>query len=120
MNNFAPDLIEVQEQVHSLTQEELDFLQSEYTRLRNLVDSGEYELTIEDQKVILQWRRADRETKFILNKAKPVKEKVVRVKKPKKLSQKALGLLYLKELQGETLTSEEERNRTFTLTGEIT
>jgi hypothetical protein len=119
MNDFAPDLIEVKEQVHSLSQEELDFLQSEYTRLKNLVDSVEYELTIEDQRTILQWRRADRETKFILNKAKPVKEKAVKIKKPKKLSQKALGLLYLKELKGEALTSEEERNRTFTLTGEI-
>jgi hypothetical protein len=120
INNFAPYLIEVKEQVYSLSQEELDFLQSEYIRLKTLIDSGEYELTIEDQKVILQWRRADREIKFILNKAKPVKEKTIRVKKPKKLSQKVLGLLYIKELQEEVLTAEEERNRTFTLTGEIT
>lgn len=122
MNQFAPDEIVTTEPVHSLSQEELDTLQQEYNRLKALVDSGEYELTIEDQKVILQWRRANRETKFILNKIKikVVKEaKATRVKKPKKLSQKALGLLYIKELQGVALTEEEERNRVFTLTGEI-
>ena len=124
MNNFAPDLIEIAapvEQVHSLTQEELDALQAEYNRIKTLVDSGSYEMTLEDQKVILSWRRADRETKFILNrtKEKVKKDKVVRVKKPKKLSQKALGLIYLKELNGEEVTPEEERNRVFTLTGEI-
>jgi len=122
MNQFAPDEIVTTEPVHSLSQEELDSLQQEYNRLKALVDSGEYELSLEDQKVILQWRRADRETKFILNKVKAKTEKEAkapRVKKPKKLSQKALGLLYIKELQGEVLTEEEERNRVFTLTGEI-
>jgi predicted nuclease with TOPRIM domain len=122
MNKFAPDEIVIIEPVHSLSEEELDRLQQEYNRLKSLVDSGEYELTLEDQKVILQWRRADRETKFILNKIKVKTEKeakVPKVKKPKKLSQKALGLLYIKELQGEALTEEEERNRVFTLTGEI-
>lgn len=121
MNEFAPiDTSEVKEPVHSLSEEELDILSKEYTRLRALVNSGEYELTIEDQKTILQWRRADRETKFILNKTK-VKEKKDKVakpskpKKPKKLSQKALSLIYMKELKGESLTEEEEINRAFTL-----
>ena len=123
MNQFAPiDIITIQEQVHSLTQEELDSLQQEYSRLKALVDSGDYELSLNDQKVILQWLRADRETKFILNKVKAKAEKIAKepkVKKPKKLSQKALGLIYLKELKGEELTEEENRNRVFTLTGEI-
>lgn len=123
MNDFAPiDTSEIKEPVHTLTEEELDALAKEYTRLRTLVDSGEYELTIEDQKVILQWRRADRETKFILNKTKvkekkeaKAKDKVVKPKKPKKLTQKALSLIYMKELKKEPLTEEEEINRAFTL-----
>lgn len=125
MNNFAIDIEQLDsEPVHSLTNEELEHLKQEYTRLKNLVDSGGYELTLQDQRTILQWRRADRETKFILNKVKPKavkekKEKVPKVKKPKKLSQKALGLLYIKQLQGEELTEEEIRNMKFTL-GETT
>lgn len=126
MNEFAPiDTSEVKEPVHTLTEEELDKLSKEYTRLRALVDSGNYELTIDDQKIILQWRRADRETKFILNKTK-VKEKkesktkVPKPKKPKKLTQKALSLIYMKELKKEPLTEEEEINRAFTLGIEYT
>jgi len=120
MNDFTVDLTVLnQEPVHTLSQEELDSLQASYNKLKALVDSGTYELTLEDQRTILQWRRADRETKFILQKAKPVKEKVVRVKKPKKLSNKAMGLLYLKEIKGEELTEEEKRNKHFTETREI-
>ena len=79
MNQFAPiDIITIQEQVHSLTQEELDSLQQEYSRLKALVDSGDYELSLNDQKVILQWLRADRETKFILNKVKAKAEKIAK------------------------------------------
>src|SRR5574343_1231095 len=121
MNNFAIDIEQLDsEPVHSLTNEELEHLKQEYTRLKNLVDSGGYELTLQEQRVILQWRRADRETKFILNKvkAKPVKpvkaDKVPKPKKPKKLTQKALSLLYMRELKGEVLTEEEIRNRKYT------
>lgn len=118
MNDFAPDLEQLDTQlVHSLSEEELDSLRKEYIRIKSLVDAGDYNLTLQDQRTILRWRRADRETKFILNKvtAKPKKEKVVKVKKPKKLSQKALGLLYIRQMKGEVLTEEEIRNMKFTL-----
>lgn len=118
MNDFAPDLEQLDNQlVHSLSEEELDALRKEYIRIKNLVDAGDYNLTLQDQRTILRWRRADRETKFILNKvtAKPKKEKVVKVKKPKKLSQKALGLLYIRQMKGETLSDDEIRNMKFTL-----
>lgn len=119
MNQFAPiDVITTQEQVHSLTQEELDSLQQEYNRLKALVDSGEYELGLNDQKIILQWRRADRLTKFLLVKTKIASEKVAKMpkpRKPKKLSQKKLGLIYLKELNNEELTKEEMEDRDYTM-----
>ena len=124
MSNFSINLEELPdgvEQVHSLSKEELDNLQSQYEKLKYALENDNYELTIEDQKVILSWRRADRETKFILNKVKEkvVKEKVVRVKKPKKLSKKALGIILIKEMNNEEITEEENRNKHFTLTGEI-
>ena len=78
-----------------------------------------YELTLEDQKIILDWRRVDREVKFILNKKSEKVVRVAKVKKPKKLSRKALGELILKEIRGENLTGDELRNKTYTLTGEI-
>jgi hypothetical protein len=117
MDNFKPDLETLgSEPVHSLSSDELEQLKQEYERLKKLVNSG-HVLTLQDQRTILQWRRADRETKFILNqvKEKPVKEKVVKVKKPKKLGKKALGLLLIKQMKKEELTEEETRNMKFTL-----
>ena len=119
---FDADLSEpeVKEPVHSLTEEELDVLNKRYYELRNLIDNTDYELTITDQRDLVQWRRAFRETKFILNaaKAKVVKEKVVKVKKPKKLSKKALGMLMIQEMnlpEGEILSLEDRRNMKYTL-----
>jgi hypothetical protein len=112
---------ETTEVIHSLLEEELTLLDQRYQELKHKVTTEGYEMTLEDQKLVVDWVRANRETKFILN-AKTVKEKkekVVKVKKPKKLTQKALGLLLMRELAGELLTDEEKRNKEFTLTGEI-
>jgi hypothetical protein len=112
---------ETTEIIHSLSEEELAILDQRYQELKHKVTTESYEMTLEDQKLVVDWVRANRETKFILN-AKTVKEKkekVVKVKKPKKLTQKALGLLLMRELAGELLTDEEKRNKEFTLTGEI-
>ena len=112
---------ETTEVIHSLLEEELAILDQKYQELKHKVTTEGYEMTLEDQKLVVDWLRANRETKFILN-AKTVKEKkekVVKVKKPKKLTQKALGLLLMRELAGELLTDDEKRNKEFTLTGEI-
>jgi hypothetical protein len=112
---------ETTEIIHSLSEEELAILDQRYQELKHKVTTESYEMTLEDQKLVVDWVRANRETKFILN-AKTVKEKkekVVKVKKPKKLTQKALGLLLMRELAGEVLTDDEKRNKEFTLTGEI-
>jgi hypothetical protein len=112
---------ETTEVIHSLPEEELAILDQKYQELKHKVTTEGYEMTLEDQKLVVDWVRANRETKFILN-AKTVKEKkekVVKVKKPKKLTQKALGLLLMRELAGEVLTDDEKRNKEFTLTGEI-
>jgi hypothetical protein len=112
---------ETTEVIHSLLEEELAILDQKYQELKHKVTTEGYEMTLDDQKLVVDWVRANRETKFILN-AKTVKEKkekVVKVKKPKKLTQKALGLLLMRELAGELLTDEEKRNKEFTLTGEI-
>jgi hypothetical protein len=112
---------ETTEIIHSLSEEELAILDQRYQELKHKVTTESYEMTLEDQKLVVDWVRANRETKFILN-AKTVKEKkekVVKVKKPKKLTQKALGLLLMRELAGELLTDDEKRNKEFTLTGEI-
>jgi hypothetical protein len=113
--------VETTEVIHSLSEEELSLLDQKYQELKHKVTTESYEMTLEDQKLVVDWLRANRETKFILN-AKAVKEKkekVVKVKKPKKLTQKALGLLLMRELAGEVLTDDEKRNKEFTLTGEI-
>jgi hypothetical protein len=113
--------VDTTEVIHSLPEEELALLDQKYQELKHKVTTEGYEMTLEDQKLVVDWLRANRETKFILN-AKTVKEKkekVVKVKKPKKLTQKALGLLLMRELAGELLTDEEKRNKEFTLTGEI-
>lgn len=113
--------VETTEVIHSLPEEELAVLDQKYQELKHKVTTEGYEMTLEDQKLVVDWLRANRETKFILN-AKAVKEKkekVVKVKKPKKLTQKALGLLLMRELAGEVLTDDEKRNKEFTLTGEI-
>jgi len=113
--------VETTEVIHSLSEEELALLDQKYQELKHKVTTESYEMTLEDQKLVVDWLRGNRETKFILN-AKTVKEKkekVVKVKKPKKLTQKALGLLLMRELAGELLTDEEKRNKEFTLTGEI-
>ena len=113
--------VETTEVIHSLSEEELTLLNQNHQELKHKVTTEGYEMTLEDQKLVVDWLRANRETKFILN-AKTVKEKkekVVKVKKPKKLTQKALGLLLMRELAGELLTDDEKRNKEFTLTGEI-
>jgi hypothetical protein len=113
--------VETTEVIHSLLEEELAILDQKYQELKHKVTTEGYEMTLDDQKLVVDWVRANRETKFILN-AKTVKEKkekVVKVKKPKKLTQKALGLLLMRELAGEVLTDDEKRNKEFTLTGEI-
>ncbi len=115
------ELEPVKELSHSLTEEELSILDQKYQELKHKVTTESYEMTLDDQKLVVDWVRANRETKFILN-AKTVKEKkekVVKIKKPKKLTQKALGLLLMRELAGELLTDDEKRNKEFTLTGEI-
>lgn len=111
-------------QEHSLSLEEKTILEYKFRELKRKVEQEGYEMGLEDQRLVVQWLRADRETKFILN-SKPVKEvkekaaKVPKVKAPKKLSQKAMGLLYLKEMQDLELSEEELKNKHFTLTGEI-
>jgi hypothetical protein len=125
MSKFAIDLNEVNVvQEHSLTDEQKKLLTDKFNALKHKVETEGYEMTLEDQRLVIEFLRADRETKFILNQkpAKVVREKVTKepkVKKPKKLTQKALGLLIMKELNGEELTEEELRNKHFTLTGEI-
>ena len=125
MSQFSINLNEVStEQAHSLTEEEKRVLSEKFQALKHKVETEGYEMTLDDQKLVVEWLRADRETKFILNQkpAKVVKEKVVKepkVKKPKKLTQKALGTILMKELSGEALTDEEARNKHFTLTGEV-
>lgn len=106
MSKFSIDLssIEEKEQVHSLTEQELEELRTAYNTLRSKAESGA-DLTLEEQRTIIRWMRADRETKFILNQ-KPVKEK-----KRKKLTKKEFNILLLKELQGEELTTEELEDR---------
>jgi hypothetical protein len=113
--------VETTEVIHSLSEEELVILDQRYQELKHKVTTEGYEMTLEDQKLVVDWLRANRETKFILNTktVKEKKEKVVKVKKPKKLTQKALGLLLMRELAGEVLTDDEKRNKEFTLTGEI-
>lgn len=115
MNNFAPDIEQLEvSPVHEYSEEEFNQLKIEYERIKALIDTQAHELTLEEQRTILKWRRADRETKFILNKTKPVKAKsdnrTPKVKKPKKLTKKALGLLYIKQLNGVELTEEEINN----------
>lgn len=121
--DFGIDLAKVQVDEHSLSPIEKAELERKFKTLKHKVEEEGYEMTLEDQRTVVQWLRADRETKFILNQ-KPIKvpkepkaPKAPKVKKPKKLSQKALGLLIMKELQGEELTEEELRNKNFTLTG---
>lgn len=112
---------------HSISAEERERLTKEFNELKRKVEQEGYELTLEDQRTIVMFLRADRETKFILNSKPPkvVKEKVERVPKepkvkaPKKLGQKALGTLILKEMNGEELSEDEKRNLHFTRTGEI-
>jgi hypothetical protein len=116
MNNFSIDLasIEEKELTHSLTEEQLEELRSEYNRLKAKAENGQ-DLTLEEQRTIIRWMRADRETKFILNhkpaKEKKIKEpkepKVPKEKKRKKLTKREFNIILLKELQGETLTEEE-------------
>jgi hypothetical protein len=111
------------ETVHSVSPEERLRLELAFKELKRKVEQEGYEMNLEDQRLVVQWLRVDRETKFILNSkpVKVVKERVARepkepkVKLPKKLSQKALGLLYLKEMQGVPLTEDELRNKNFTL-----
>jgi hypothetical protein len=124
MSKFAIDLNEVNVvQEHSLTDEQKKVLTDKFNALKYKVETEGYEMTLDDQRLVIEFLRADRETKFILNQkpAKVGREKVTKepkVKKPKKLTQKALGLLIMKELNGEELTEEELRNKHFTLTGE--
>lgn len=139
MNDFSLDISElvVNEPVHSYSNEELEALRTDYVRIKKAVtEDANYDLTLEEQRAVIRWMRADREVKFMLKKAatkvkkaksKVIKEvdengnvvaKVVKIKKPKKLSNKAMGLLALKEARGEALTDEEIRNRDYTLTGE--
>jgi hypothetical protein len=113
------DITENVEPVHSLTDEELEDLKNKYISIKYKLENEGYELTLEDQKTILSWRRADRETKFILNKKVIKIKKLKKPKKPKKLSKKALGELIIKEMNGEVLTEDESRNKVFNLTGEI-
>lgn len=110
------DHITIPEQVHSYTDEELEQLKEDYLRLKAKAESG-LDLTLEEQRTIIRCCRADRETKFILNKSKPVKEKKVKEPKPpkekklKKLTKKDFNKLLLKELQGEELTEDEIKQR---------
>lgn len=111
---FSVDLssIEEKEQIHSLSEQELEELRTAYNSLKFKAESGA-DLTLEEQRTIIRWMRADRETKFILNKkpekkVKPPKEpKPPKEKKKKKLTKKEFNVLLLKELQGEELTPEE-------------
>jgi hypothetical protein len=125
MSKFSIDLNEVAVvQEHSLTDEQKKVLTDKFNALKHKVETEGYEMTLDDQRLVIEFLRADRETKFILNQkpAKVVREKAVRepkVKKPKKLTQKALGLIIMKELNKEELTEEEARNKHFTLTGEV-
>jgi hypothetical protein len=121
---FGINLEQVEtEQAHSLSAEERADLETRFKDLKRRVEQEGHEMTLEDQRLVIQWLRSDRETKFILNSkpVKEVKERVVRqpkepkVKLPKKLSQKAMGLIYLKEMQGLELTEDEQRNKDFTL-----
>ena len=98
----------------------------EVARKKNL--SGE-ELTIEDQKNIVLYNRAIRETKFVLAKAasktktpkapKEPKEPKIKERKPKKLSAKKLMELVNKFNSPEGLTPEEKIDVEFTLGREI-
>lgn len=113
MGEFSQSL-EGLDKVHSLSDIELENLRLEYNRIRLKAETGE-EITLEEQRTVIQWMRADRETKFILNQ-KPIKEKKVKIpkepkppkpKKRKKLTKKEFNAILLKELKGEELSPEE-------------
>ena len=97
--------------VHSLTDIELENLRTEFNILKAKAESG-IDLTLEEQRTIIRWMRADRETKFILaSQGKKVKEpkepKAPKPKKLKKLTKKEFNAILLKELANEELTEEE-------------
>ena len=90
-------------------------LSTKYFELKRKVEEEGYEMTLEDQKLVVDWLRVDREEKFVLNQ-KPVKAvKEPKVKKPKKLTKKALGEILMKQQSGEILTEEEQASLTYTL-----
>jgi hypothetical protein len=91
-------------------------LKEEYIKLKYKAESG-LDLTLEEQRTVIRWMRADRETKFILNQ-KPAKEpkapkapKPPKEKKQKKLTKKEFNCILLKELRGEELTEAEIKAR---------
>jgi len=134
MADFGFNMEEVSSaQEHSLPNEEKEQLKVRFFDLKFKVEQEGYEMNLEDQRLVVQWLRADRETKFILNSkpVKAVKEPKERSassrkvssprepsapsgRKPKKLSQKALGTLYLKGLRGEALTEDELKDKLYT------
>lgn len=118
MGEFSQTIDITAEPVHSLSDIELDNLRIRYTELRHKAESG-LDLTLEEQRDIIRWMRADRETKFLLTKANakekkvkvPKEPKAPKVKKRKKLTKKEFNAILLKELRGEELTVEEIEDR---------
>ena len=86
-------------------------IKENYLKVKKKFDSGE-PLTLEDQKVIIDHARADREEKFILNKktAKAPKER-----KAKKLSRAKLVLLLEKPEEDSTEDEVKDRDHSLAL-----
>lgn len=84
MSKFDLDLTDVatgeDEPVTSLSKEELVDLKAEFDKIKAKVDSKQ-EITLEEQRIVIAWCRADREVKFVLNKLKPKAKKERKVKK---------------------------------------
>ena len=117
MSRFDLDLAEIEDGTETLlgreySDEKTLEIKAAYRLVKARFDSGE-SLTLEDQKVIIEHARADREEKFVLN-AKAKSAKAPRERKAKKVSRANLVLL-LEKLE-EELTEDEIKDRDHSLT----
>lgn len=147
MNDFNLDLAEVSDKTkeREYSSERTVEIEKSYREVKAKFESGT-ELTLEDQRVVIQYARSQREEKFIL---KPEKERKVKklaraalilllekpeidlteneikdrdhtlaVYKGKKLTKKALNLLLIKEHEGAKLNLVEVKDKELTLFGD--
>lgn len=113
MNDFTLDLNSFNNP-ESISEEEFNTLKNRYFELKKKVEEGE-ELTLEEQRDVIKYVRADRETKFVLKEVKEKEVKAAKAPKGKKLSRVRLIELLEKELAGEELTEQELLDKTRSL-----